>query len=256
MRSFPADFSSLLNPRGLSLLNSSPRKRLSARAVANLQLWPDLIAPATAQACRKILDRHLYPLLQPLAAPIPAGSIRDLKQNYGEMLPKTSRMKTCFLHDKRCIAYSEAGSIGLLEMLRSGSLLRFAELASGVPLEWSSSQVICYESGDYAGPHNDHHPEDRHLRHGYIDLHIMFRSNAVAHQWIVWENRRHLNQIRTVNLDGAIALYRLPFWHYTTPLAPQPDREREARRWLLLASFVILRPKARLISATPNGISR
>jgi len=33
-----------------------------------------------------------------------------------------------------------------------------------------------------------------------------------------------------------ITLYRLPFWHYTTPLQVHP-RRTSARRWLVLGSF-------------------
>jgi hypothetical protein len=164
-----------------------------------------------------------------------------MTENYSETLPKTVRLKACYLHAKRCVAYPQAEKIGLIAMMRSNSLLRFTEQTSGLNLEWSSCQVICYEPGDYAGPHNDHHPADDNLREGYVDVHIMFSTAAVDHQWIVWESNGHLMNIRNINLEGGIAVYQLPFWHYTTPLVPKPSREKDARRWLLLTSYNILR---------------
>jgi hypothetical protein len=44
---------------------------------------------------------------------------------------------------------------------------------------------------------------------------------------------------------GGITAYRLPFWHYATPLVAKPGREREARRWVLLGTFLFASPKAR-----------
>jgi len=38
-------------------------------------------------------------------------------------------------------------------------------------------------------------------------------------------------------VPSSVAVYRLPFWHYTTPLLAKRGREAEARRWLLLGSF-------------------
>ena len=43
-----------------------------------------------------------------------------------------------------------------------------------------------------------------------------------------------------VSTVGGITVYRLPFWHYTTPLLV--DRP-SARRWLLLATFGIDRAR-------------
>jgi len=40
--------------------------------------------------------------------------------------------------------------------------------------------------------------------------------------------------VRDLAAVGGVTAYRLPFWHYTTPLEGQP----EARRWLVLASFL------------------
>jgi hypothetical protein len=38
--------------------------------------------------------------------------------------------------------------------------------------------------------------------------------------------------------SGCLTLYRLPFWHYTTPLQAKPKQERKAARWVLLGTFL------------------
>jgi len=41
-----------------------------------------------------------------------------------------------------------------------------------------------------------------------------------------------------------VSAYRLPFWHYVTPLVAAPGRAREARRWVLLGTFLYAAPRA------------
>ena len=54
----------------------------------------------------------------------------------------------------------------------------------------------------------------------------------------------HLSEIRNVAMESGLAIYKLPFWHYRTPLAGKPGREKRARRWLL-ASYDIVGKNAR-----------
>src|SRR3546814_6614131 len=70
--------------------------------------------------------------------------------------------------------------------------------------DWSSDvcssdlngvQALCYGPGDYAGPHNDHHPEEPTARGGYVDCHISLASSAVDHQWLVYAERGHLSRM-------------------------------------------------------------
>jgi hypothetical protein len=42
-----------------------------------------------------------------------------------------------------------------------------------------------------------------------------------------------------------VNVYRLPFWHFTTPLAAKPGRADDARRWLLLGTFLPAGPRTR-----------
>ena len=124
-------------------------------------------------------------------------------------------------------------------MMTSASFQRIAQsvTTANIRSDYWSRQVICYETGDYSGPHNDHHPERDDLRNGFLDFHVMFSNPAVAQQLLVYEQRGFLSTAREVSSAPAIAIYRLPFWHYTTPLVARTGREQEARRWLLLGSF-------------------
>lgn len=72
---------------------------------------------------------------------------------------------------------------------------------------------------------------------GYLDVHISLATPAVAHHWLVYASQGHLQNIANVNTLGGMTFYRLPFWHYTTPLAAKRRQEAEARRWLLLSTF-------------------
>ena len=241
MRSFPGEFADLLNAKGRKWMAEHPAGSRPAVRNGFFELIDGIIDPETARSCIRLLDRNVYPVLRNYVDRIPRGSISGMTRNYSEKLPKTMSMKTGILFNRRFREYAPAEAIGLVAMLRSESLRQFAEAATGLRLEPPGPQVILYESGDYVGPHNDHHPQQDRVKNGFVDLHIMFGNDAVEHQWLVYEQDRHLKQIRDVNLKGGVAVYRLPFWHYTTPLAARPGREKQARRWLLLASFTIAR---------------
>lgn len=241
MRAFPAEFADLLNAKGRRWVAGNPPASRPAARNGFFELIDGIIDPATARSCIRLLDRNVYPMLRHYVDRIPRGSISGMTRNYSEKLPKTMSIKTAILFNRRFREYEPAEAIGLVSMLRSESLRQFAQASTGLQLERAWPQVILYETGDYVGPHNDHHPQQDRLKKGFVDLHIMFGNDAVAHQWLVYEQDRHLKQIRDVNLKGGVAIYRLPFWHYTTPLAARHGREGRARRWLLLASFMLAR---------------
>ena len=68
---------------------------------------------------------------------------------------------------------------------------------------------------------------------GYIDLHVSL-SAGVAHQWLVYSRAGHFSEIVSVAAPATITAYRLPFWHYTTPLVGTA----KAARWVLLGTFL------------------
>jgi hypothetical protein len=128
-----------------------------------------------------------------------------------------------------------AERIGLARLMRSESFRAFAEALAGRRLAsgWGL-QVLRYGPGDYAGPHNDHHPENPRARSGYIDLHLSLCTPGVAHQWLVYSRAGHFSEIVSVAGPATVTAYRLPFWHYTTPLVGRAN----AARWVLLGTFL------------------
>jgi hypothetical protein len=242
---FPAEFEDMLTAAGRRVLAgrsplcgalAEPRQRFVAVA--------GLVSERTARAAVRLLDRALYELLEPLEQPIPPETIWEMTRNYGELLPKTARVKTAYLERRRERAYRRAEEIGLVGLLRSESFAAFAAALAGRALRrrWGI-QLLCYGPGDYAGPHNDHHPEEPAARRGYLDLHVSLSGRGVAQQWLVYAVQGHFSRIVDVATAGGITAYRLPLWHYTTPLVSKARaRSEEARRWLLLGTFLYRRP--------------
>ena len=240
MNRFPSEFADLLNKRGQRLIANPPQLDVFRRKGATpIALFDDLIDDGVARRCIALLDRAMYPVIKRMDTPIPRESISSMKENYTDSLGKTVRVKTATLNSRKSQALDAARDIGLATMMRSQSFREFAEAIVGMPVQrqnWGR-QVICYEQGGYSGPHNDHHPASPGSRNGFVDLHIMFSNNAVRSQQLVYEDHGFLSASHDVSGRSGIAVYRLPFWHYTTPLLGRPGREAEARRWLLLGSF-------------------
>lgn len=236
----PREFEDLLTPAGRRVLGGSadvcgaladPRRRFLA--------LEGLIAKGKAEALRKVLEVRLLPLLSPMAMPIPPETIWGMEEDYEEWLPKTVRVRTAYLEQKKNAAYREAAAMGLIDLLKSESLAVFAEAIAGRKLDRrSGQQALCYGAGDYAGPHNDHHPENKRAATGYLDLHLSLSSPSVDHQYLVYAKGGHFTEMVPVAGLGTLTIYRLPFWHYTTPLQAKPGQAEKARRWVLLATYL------------------
>jgi hypothetical protein len=188
------------------------------------------------------LDVSLADKLELMARSIPPESIFEMHHDYAELLPKTSRAHTIYFDSRREAGFKAAEHIGLVRLMRSASFRAFAEALAGRRLasNWGL-QVLRYGPGDYAGPHNDHHPENKAARGGYIDLHLSLCSPAVAHQWLVYSRAGHFSEIVSVARPASITAYRLPFWHYTTPLVAKRGH-LDAARWVLLGTFLYADP--------------
>ncbi|MGE0661127.1 MAG: hypothetical protein AB7O63_16645 [Reyranellaceae bacterium] len=242
----PEDFARLLSADGRRLLDG--RHRL-AGALADPRTRfvsaSGLIDPRQAARVRATLEGALLGKLERIDTPVPPEATWEMTRNYAEMLPKTALVWTAFLESRREAAWRAAEEIGLNALLRSTSFHRFAEALAGRPLraKWGT-QVLCYGAGDYSGPHNDHHPEDAEARNGYLDLHLGFVTEAVKAQRLVYAKAGHFSHEVDVARDGLVSAYRLPFWHYTTPLLAKRGRTNAARRWVLLGTF--------LYKASPN----
>jgi hypothetical protein len=234
----PAEFEDLLSASGRRVLAgthalcgalANPRIRFLARA--------DLLDRVKAERLRATLERSLSDKLELMERPIPPETIFGMRRDYDELLPKTSRAHTIYFESRREPGMQMAERIGLVRMMRSASFRAFAEALAGRRLAsgWGL-QVLRYGPGDYAGPHNDHHPENKDAHAGYVDLHVSLCSRGVAHQWLVYSRAGHLSEIVSVAHPASLTAYRLPFWHYTTPLVAK--RGQEASRWVLLGTFL------------------
>jgi hypothetical protein len=232
----PLEFEDLLSRAGRKVLGGThplcgaladPRTRFLAA--------DDLIDRTKAARLRQVLEKNLTATLEPMERPIPPESIWGMRRDYEERLPKTSRARTIYFESRRELGAKMAERIGLARMMRSASFHAFAEALSGRSLAsgWGL-QVLRYGPGDYSGPHNDHHPENKRARRGYIDLHVSLATSSVEHQWLVYSRAGHFSEIVPVGGPCTVTAYRLPFWHYTTPLVGG----RNAARWVLLGTFL------------------
>lgn len=198
-----------------------------------------LLDAKQAAAAMALLERAMSDSLAVMSKAIPRESTWGMKEAYAELLPKTVHVHTGMVDTAGSPARARAKEIGLIDFLRSPSMHEFAEALSGYPLrrQWGL-QVLCYWPKDYSGPHNDHHPDEPLGKDGYTDLHLTFSTSGVAHQYLVYEQRGHFGELQNVATVGGVTCYRLPFWHYTTPLAAKRGREGDARRWVLLSTFL------------------
>jgi hypothetical protein len=240
LRQFPAEFESLLSAKGRRLLAgrsdltgalADPRRRFLA--------VDGLLDSRQVEGARRLLDKALLPHLSRIDRPIPPEATWEMRQNYAELLPKTMRVATATFERRRGRAWRAAQETGLAAMLGSESFRRFGEVIAGQALAkpWGM-QALCYGPGDYAGPHNDHQPENPKAKQGYVDIHLSLPSADVAQQFLVYAVSGHFTRIEMVAKPGRVTAYRLPLWHYTTPLMAKRGREASARRWVLLGTFL------------------
>jgi hypothetical protein len=238
MRQFPKDFSALLSPAGRRVLDGRhPLVGSLAKGQGRFVAKEGLLdAKASAQVLA-LLERTLGEVMRPMEQPIPAETTTGMTRAYEERLPKTVSVTTAFIDHGRSPGRRRAVESGLIAMLQSPSFHAFAQSLSGYPLrnKWGL-QALCYRPGDYSGPHNDHHPDEPLGCDGYTDLHLTFSTTGCARQLLVYEKRSHLSEVAEVTTLGGVTCYRLPFWHYTTPL--EAKRGQRARRWVLLGTFL------------------
>jgi hypothetical protein len=233
VKRFPSQFADLLTPKGRRVLDGK------TETAAPFLALDGLIDGKAARAAWGLLDRALGPHVVPLAQPIPPESITGQTRNYEERLRKTARMRTAYLERRSSRAWRAAEAIGLIAMTGSETYRRFAEVLSGQGLASRfGRQVLCYGPGDYAGPHTDHHPEDPAAAGGYFDMHLSFAGPGVARQFLIYAREGHFSEEANVAKAGGVTAYRLPFWHYTTPLIAKPEAVKTARRWVVLGTFL------------------
>ena len=232
----PSEFEDLLSRQGRRVLaGTHPLCGALANPRTRFLVAEDLLDRAKVARVRRIVEAELPDVLEPIEKPIPPDTIFEMKKDYAELLPKSSRARTIYFESRREPGVKAAERIGLARMMRSQSFGAFAEALAGRKLasKWGL-QVLRYGPGDYAGPHNDHHPENDKAVGGYIDLHLSLCGPGVDHQWLVYSRAGHFSEIVSVAAPATVTAYRLPFWHYTTPLVGTP----KAGRWVLLGTFL------------------
>ena len=245
MTRLPSQFADLLSPRGRRALDGRIDALSGVLKTGQRFVFANgLLDSSRSRAVLALLEEHVAPHLTLMESEIPPESIWGMTENYSELLPKTVRARTVTM------ASSSKGAralkrLGVQRLLSSDTFGRFAQMLSGRPVRprWGT-QVLAYGPGDYAGPHNDHHPEDAEARDGYTDVHLSFCTAGVLRQSLVYAPHGHFCEEASVNTLGGITAYRLPFWHYTTPLISRPRPKQVPRRWVLLGTFLDQRPKA------------
>jgi hypothetical protein len=239
---FPAEFSGLLSQAGRRRVAALGRLPPPVTHHNPLGYFEGLLDRTLALQCTRLLDTYLYDSMEWVDRGIPRDSMRSMRTKNSETLPKTMRVRTSSFHRPRSSSTRAGRSLGLIEMLESQSLRDLAQSATGLRLHSDPGvQALLYETGCSIGPHNDHHPENPYFRQGYVDVHISLPNSSVSDQFLVFEKGGHFSQVQRVTALGAVAVYRLPFWHYVTPLVAKPLSQNPARRWLLLATYAIAR---------------
>lgn len=233
MHPFPHEFEALLSRAGRKVL-AGTHAATGALLREGFFAAPGLLEPKLLAGCRKLLARTFEDTLVEISRPLPPPT--GSSQSYEDTLPKVGRMLSVPLNGlERYVMQRVAKEIGLLQMLESESFRRFSEVLAGVPLgPLAAAQVLCNRRGDYAGPHTDNHPNEPGAQHGYVDVHFTFVTPGVKEQFIVYQRDGHLSAMAPIAVDGTVTAYRLPLWHYTTPLQ---TRSAADRRWLVLGSF-------------------
>lgn len=242
MRKLPSEFADLLSPKGLRVLAGRHAQSAALQGGERFVATTGLLDPRQCKAALALIDGALHDVLTEMSDPIPEWTITGMQDNYAELLPKTVRVRTAMFGSRRARAWHRANELGLHTLLRSSSFHAFAQALSGFSLRRGcGTQALCYLPGDYSGPHNDHHPEDLDARDGYIDLHVTLCTGGVADQRLIYARQGHFTESVDVATLGGITCYRLPFWHFTTPMLAKP--RGVARRWVLLGTFLDAKAK-------------
>jgi hypothetical protein len=262
MKTWPCEFSDLLSEQARALLDQPAP--LAQFAMDNGQTpyvnLGQVIDPAARDAGLELLEQG-WPIMQGHREENP---LRPEDQCAPELdyasCPYNSRLYHMF-----CPIASDSGDedfrrffldSGLLAMCRSDSMRRFAEAITGYRLlqnQRSGVLVICYGAHDYLSLHNDvKWPMqagwvDSAEPIAYVDLHLSFVTDAAEQQYLVIQEGRFCNRIMGGKpVNGTVSVYRLPFWHYATPLVPRAGEDAQCRRWIVMANYEIVgdnRPK-------------
>src|SRR5260370_8603993 len=120
--SIPSEFEDLLSRAGRRVLaGSHPLCGALADPRTRFLAAEDLIDRAKAACVRRVLEEELRATLEPIERPIPPESIWDMRRDYEEPLPKTSRARTIYFESPPEPGVTPAERIALLPLTRSPS---------------------------------------------------------------------------------------------------------------------------------------
>jgi hypothetical protein len=225
MERFPSELADILTPRGRAVLEG--RDTICGVLLREpFAVATDLLDADFCRAAPGILARAFDGVLVRHDQKLPSNRTTDRLGKVGRVLTTTE--------DPTGPIAQRAADCGLLAMLGSPSYIAFCSALSGRAHDAPSTlQAFCSRPGDYVGPHTDHYPDNADVRDGYTDVHLTFCTEGVHRQLLVYEHEGHFSKVVPVTVAGAVTAYRLPLWHYTTPLEAEP----QARRWLIAGSF-------------------
>ncbi|MFT3711448.1 MAG: hypothetical protein QM817_27760 [Archangium sp.] len=233
MTPFPHEFEDLLSAEGRAVLSGQhPLAGVLTRD--KFVAMPNLLDERQLPALAVTLSETFSEILEETARKLPRAN--STKKANEESLPKVGRQLSIpTMGPMTPLARFHATEIGLMQMCFSASYRRFAEVLAGEPLtSLHTAQVFANRPGDYVGPHTDHHPDEPAVANGYVDMHLTFCTPGVRQQFIVYERDGHLAAMAPIAASGTVTAYRLPLWHYTTPMQAETEVDR---RWLVLGSF-------------------
>lgn len=234
MKVFPSEFEAMLSAEGRKLLaGDHPAVGILSREnfYASDTLVDHTHLAKYTQVIHDTFEELLVPMVRPLPSPMASYA------SNADLLPKVAKMRGVPTKpgETDSEAFKRAEELGIVAMLNSESYVKFCNLLAGRTLEGPAQlQLFAFAHGDYAGPHADHHPDHPRQKNGYCDVHLTFCTPGIREQWIIYEEGGHFAQQRSLAGTGTITAYRLPTWHYTTPLRADSP---EDRRWLVLSSF-------------------
>ena len=190
---------------------------------------------------RRVLEEALTPVLEPLAKPIPPETIWEMRRDYGELLPKTSRSRTIFFDSRREPGVKAAERIGLVRMMRSASLPRLRRGAGRPQAAHGLGPAgAALRAGRLCRPAQRPPSREPGCQGAATSTCISACARrASTHQWLVYSRAGHFSEIVSVAAPATVTAYRLPFWHYTTPLCGTA----KAARWVSAGTFLYQRPE-------------
>jgi outer membrane protein len=102
--------------------------------------------------------------------------------------------------------------------------------------------VICYEGGDFCGPHNDHHPEERHLRDGFVreearvgertTLDVLNAQQELVNARVALVTAQHDRVVASYSLLAAVGALSVQHLGLATPIYdPQVHYQQVRDAW-------------------------